>query len=226
MSVARRIGVATFGIGIWNRRWNQRHAGNRSGPNRSWPGRCRFRAIARIGCRAGSPQTAYRHRSPRTRSGRSAKRFPAPREHRNSFRRNKRQPSHRFAAAAPPTLDQVIRYTLFNKAPIANPVQLSVNSQTRVVTGELRASDPDGGAVTYSVTRAPVNGTVDITQSGAYTFTPNTELADNGGTDEFRVTIADANVYRLAGVLRNDPGCCTPLPRVWGSVVRTRPRSR
>lgn len=104
-------------------------------------------------------------------------------------------------SAAPPTLDQIIRYTLFNKAPIANPVQLAVNSQTRVVSGELHATDPDGGAVTYSVTKLPVSGTVEVSPTGAYAFTPNSELAESGGTDQFRVTIADANVYRLAGVL-------------------------
>ena len=172
-----------------------------------------------------------RHRANRLSSGRSTNRVPPPltpdaqRPVRETFPAPPRAPEFvpakqtttfaSVAAAAPPTLDQVIRYTLFNKAPIANPVQLSVNSQTRVVTvNSVQAIRMVGRHLFRD--KAPVNGTVDITQSGAYTFTPNTELADNGGTDQFRVTIADANVYRLAGVLRNDPGDAAPLAQSLG----------
>lgn len=202
MSVARGIGVAAFGLGVGIGTGLSLGAGiglaqTDSGENAAASAPSRESAVERA---AQKPRTGTAHPGRAVARSRNASATP-PRAS-ESVPAKQATTFASVAAAAPPTLDQVIRYTLFNKAPIANPVQLMVNSQTRVVTGELRAIDPDGGAVTYSVTKSPVNGTVEVNQAGAYTFTPNAELADSGGTDQFRVTIADANVYRLTGVLR------------------------
>jgi len=105
------------------------------------------------------------------------------------------------AATSTASLDQIIRYTLFNKSPTVNPVQLSVNPDTRVVAGDLRAVDPGGAPLTYAIARAPVNGTVELNQAGKYTFTPNDEMAENGGTDQFMVAIDNGAAYRLSGLL-------------------------
>jgi hypothetical protein len=105
------------------------------------------------------------------------------------------------AGPAKPTLDQIIQYTFFHKAPSINPIQKSVAPETRVVTGDLRATGPTGSTFTYAVARGPAKGEVHVDSEGTYTFTPNTTLATTGGTDTFTVVVDNSSAYKLAGVL-------------------------
>ncbi len=152
------------------------------------------------------PHTAQ-HRSPaaathaRTALPRLARRATSPAAQTLSERSSVESAAAGAAAASPPSLDQIVRYTLFNKAPTINPVQLSVDPETRLVTGDLRAGGPAGSTLTFALNRPPSKGAVTVGPGGTYTFTPNTELATNGGTDEFMVTVDDGSAYRLTGIL-------------------------
>ncbi|MDL5158960.1 Ig-like domain-containing protein [Actinomycetospora termitidis] len=83
--------------------------------------------------------------------------------------------------------------SLFNRSPVADPVQLPPTT-TGLVTGELHATDPDGDRLTYTVTRAPSHGHVTVDPStGTYTYVPDPVWARTGGTDTFTITIRDNN---------------------------------
>ncbi len=66
-------------------------------------------------------------------------------------------------------------------------------------TGKLKVSDPEGQAVTYTVTRQPKRGTVTIAPDGSFTYTPKKNKV---GVDSFTYTAADpaGNVSREATV--------------------------
>ena len=65
--------------------------------------------------------------------------------------------------------------------------------------GKLRASDPEGGQLTYTVTRSPKRGEVSIDEMGNFTYTPKKNKV---GTDSFTYTATDGagNVSREATV--------------------------
>ncbi|MGW0157878.1 Ig-like domain-containing protein [Mycobacterium sp. NPDC003323] len=66
-----------------------------------------------------------------------------------------------------------------NTAPVAGtPTVGAPNAQTGVVTGHLNFTDPDGDPLTYTVTKAPTNGTLLINAQGGYTFTPTQAARD------------------------------------------------
>lgn len=102
------------------------------------------------------------------------------------------------SAPIPPTFDQIIQYTFFNKAPTVNPVQQSVDPETRIVKGDLRAAG--GPTLTYTLSTAPQKGAVQIESDGTYTFTPNEQLAA-GGTDQFTVIVDNSSNVKLDGIL-------------------------
>ncbi|MDT5338298.1 MAG: large repetitive protein, partial [Mycobacterium sp.] len=85
-----------------------------------------------------------------------------------------------------------------NAAP-ANPtiVVAQPNSTTGIVTGTVKALDPDGDTVRYSGTATTAKGSVTVTTSGAFTYTPTAaaqHAASAGGaaaTDTFTVTATD-----------------------------------
>ena len=56
------------------------------------------------------------------------------------------------------------------------------------ITGKLKVSDPEGQAMTYTVTRQPKRGTVTIGQDGSFTYTPKKNKV---GVDSFVYTAAD-----------------------------------
>jgi len=61
------------------------------------------------------------------------------------------------------------------------------------VTGLLGFTNPDTGAVTYTVTSGPTQGTVVVSANGAYTYTPNASArTGTTATDGFSVTAANA----------------------------------
>lgn len=87
----------------------------------------------------------------------------------------------------------LVRRTLFNQLPTAEPVQRVVTG-LGLIEGVLNAVDPEGDRLSYSLLAAPQHGTVQITDDGKYLYTPNN--ADDGGTydtpDEFTVGVSDS----------------------------------
>jgi hypothetical protein len=88
--------------------------------------------------------------------------------------------------------DVTVSVTDVNEAPVADP-----NNVTDITTAEdqpasftLVYTDPEGGAVNYSVgdDDGPANGDVTVGDDGAFVYTPD---ADFTGEDSFTVTIAD-----------------------------------
>ena len=55
-------------------------------------------------------------------------------------------------------------------------------------TGKLKVSDPEGKPMTYTVTRQPKRGTVEIGEDGSFTYTPKKNKV---GVDSFVYTAAD-----------------------------------
>ena len=66
-------------------------------------------------------------------------------------------------------------------------------------TGSLKASDPEGQPLVYTVTRQPKRGSVEIREDGSFTYTPKKNKV---GVDSFIFTAADpaGNVSREATV--------------------------
>lgn len=65
--------------------------------------------------------------------------------------------------------------------------------------GDLKATDPEGQPMTYTVTRSPKRGNVTVRQDGSFTYTPKKNKI---GVDSFTFTAADpaGNVSREATV--------------------------
>lgn len=65
--------------------------------------------------------------------------------------------------------------------------------------GNVKATDPEGQPMTYTVTRAPKRGNVTLRQDGSFTYTPKKNKV---GVDSFRFTATDpaGNVSREAAV--------------------------
>lgn len=55
-------------------------------------------------------------------------------------------------------------------------------------TGRLKVSDPEGQALTYTLTRQPKRGSVELSQDGSFTYTPKKNKI---GIDSFTYTAAD-----------------------------------
>ena len=66
--------------------------------------------------------------------------------------------------------------------------------------GLLKAYDPEGSQLTYTVTRGPKRGEVTVGNDGSFTYTPNKNKV---GTDSFTYTVTDqaGNVSRQATVV-------------------------
>ena len=85
-----------------------------------------------------------------------------------------------------------------NKSPIAEDSALETYKNLPN-TGKLKVSDPEGEAVTYTITRQPRRGEVTVLEDGTFTYTPKKNKV---GVDSFVYTAADAagNVSREATV--------------------------
>ena len=114
-----------------------------------------------------------------------------------------------FVAPAPNTPEPVtpvvwavlgwVRRNLFNQSPTItyNPTTSVQTGQT--VTGNIGATDPEGDALTYNVTKAPEHGTLTIDQAtGKFTYTPNEIDYDSVQTDSFTVSVADGKFNLLS----------------------------
>jgi VCBS repeat-containing protein len=88
-----------------------------------------------------------------------------------------------------------------NSAPVAGTPTINVNQSTGVVTGNVNATDPDRDTLSYTaVTAATPKGTVVVTNSGAFTYTPTVTARENAASptatnadraDGFTVSVTD-----------------------------------
>ena len=85
-----------------------------------------------------------------------------------------------------------------DKAPVAQDMTIETYKNLPN-EGILKAEDPEGQALTYTVVRAPKRGTVEVRQDGSFTYTPKKNKV---GVDSFTYTAADpaGNVSRTATV--------------------------
>ena len=84
-------------------------------------------------------------------------------------------------------------------APVAEDSALETYKNLPV-EGRLRTEDPEGAAMTYTVTRQPRRGTVTVREDGSFTYEPKKNKV---GVDSFTYTAADpaGNVSREATVI-------------------------
>ena len=91
-----------------------------------------------------------------------------------------------------------------NQTPVLRPAQTG-QSTAGVVSGQLNASDPDSSPLSYNVTQNPVHGSVVVSATGGYAYTPDPAVASTGITDSFRVSVSDAgsgfHIHGLIGLI-------------------------
>ncbi|WP_209369620.1 tandem-95 repeat protein [Priestia megaterium] len=85
------------------------------------------------------------------------------------------------------TSSVIVTVIPINDPPIVPNYQLTTNEDTSV-TSMVIATDIDGNPLTYSLQNAPVNGIVNVSLDGMYTYTPN---ADFNGIDQFTALVSD-----------------------------------
>ncbi|TRX76530.1 Ig-like domain-containing protein [Pseudomonas mangiferae] len=78
---------------------------------------------------------------------------------------------------------------------VSNPPPSSANSsfstdENTAYSGALLASDPDGDALTFSVTQAPAHGSLVLNPDGTFTYLP---AAQYSGTDRFNYQVVDSD---------------------------------
>ena len=85
-----------------------------------------------------------------------------------------------------------------DKAPVAEDFAAETYKNLPL-TGKLKVSDPEGQALTYTITRQPKRGDVVISEDGSFTYTPKKNKV---GVDSFIFTATDpaGNVSREATV--------------------------
>lgn len=96
---------------------------------------------------------------------------------------------------------RVVSLTARNAAPVAGAATIGApNPTTGAVTGSLGVTDANGDPLTYTLTGKPVRGTVTLTASGGFTYTPTAAARHDAATvgapaslttDAFTVTVND-----------------------------------
>ena len=81
----------------------------------------------------------------------------------------------------------MVRRSLFNQLPTADPYRFSVKANGQLV-GTLGVVDAEGDALTYSLSKVPQLGTVQIAPDGIWTYTPGPDFAD-GAPESFTVAV-------------------------------------
>lgn len=74
-----------------------------------------------------------------------------------------------------------------NKMPVAEDCALETYKNLEI-TGQLKATEPEGEAMTFTLTRPPKRGTVEIGEDGSFTYTPKKNKV---GIDSFTYTASD-----------------------------------
>ncbi|MCM3187009.1 tandem-95 repeat protein, partial [Priestia megaterium] len=77
--------------------------------------------------------------------------------------------------------------TPVNDNPVTQNYAVITNEDTPLV-GQIQATDVDGDLLTFQLQSPPTNGTVTVTNSGGYTYTPNLNF---NGSDQFTVLVSD-----------------------------------
>ena len=103
-----------------------------------------------------------------------------------------------LAASVSPALAGTEKNDLAH-APVPENLQIETYRNTSV-GGTLRAADPEGELVTYTITTEPMKGTVELNDDGTFVYTPN---ENKKGKDYFGYKAADAegNVSQEATVI-------------------------
>ncbi len=88
-----------------------------------------------------------------------------------------------------------------DKAPVAEDSAMETYKNL-AVTGKLKVSDPEGAVLTFTVTRQPKRGALELKEDGSFTYTPKKNKV---GVDSFTFTAADpaGKVSREATVTIN-----------------------
>ncbi len=87
-------------------------------------------------------------------------------------------------------IQRLVSITATNSAPIASALSTS-GSEDSPITGQLAASDPDSDPVFFSKVTDPANGSISITPTGTFTYTPNPNFH---GTDSFTFKANDSRL--------------------------------
>jgi hypothetical protein len=105
-----------------------------------------------------------------------------------------------------------IQVTFFNRTPtLTYDGSGNVIHDDGTITGQVVGKDPDGDALTYSVSTA-AKGTVTIDSSGNFTFTPGAGFVPATG-DIFTASVSDATAGQFHGLM----GLLVPG---WGSTAK------
>ncbi|WP_445169627.1 hypothetical protein ACTXG7_10090 [Mycolicibacterium sp. Dal123E01] len=95
-----------------------------------------------------------------------------------------------------------IQYTLFNRAPTANPSRNAQSGEDKEITGAVNGVGNNGYDPTYKVTTQPKYGEVTLDPAtGQYTYTARNDLITPGITDQFTVAVNNGTAAKLPGVL-------------------------
>ena len=89
----------------------------------------------------------------------------------------------------------MVRRSLFNQQPTVNPYQFLTRADGQMV-GTLGSVDPEGSALSYSLTGAPEFGTVQLSSDGTWTYTPRADVAPGTG-DSFTVVVSDGGGFNI-----------------------------
>ncbi|WP_028585634.1 Ig-like domain-containing protein [Desulfogranum mediterraneum] len=84
-----------------------------------------------------------------------------------------------------------------NDAPTAAAGSFTVNEDASY-SGQLSASDPDGGSLSYQLIATPSKGTVTVATSGAFNYTPAENVS---GSDSFSFRVSDGALTSAAAVI-------------------------
>ena len=113
-----------------------------------------------------------------------------------------------------PVVDQItaalmawVRRTFLNESPnLAYDPNKNVQGQFGVITGDIGATDPEGDKIRYVIVKGPQHGTVVVDQAtGVFTYHPDLDFAQAGGSDGFVVRITD-DKFSLLDLFRADHG--------------------
>jgi hypothetical protein len=86
-----------------------------------------------------------------------------------------------------------------NQKPISRPT-VSGQDPDGTITGNLNVVDFEGDSLTYSVSKAPANGSVSVDADGMFTYTPGDPVGIAGGRDVFTIEIGDGANHGLLGL--------------------------
>jgi VCBS repeat-containing protein len=78
----------------------------------------------------------------------------------------------------------------FNQAPVFDTTATLSVDEDDVLEGTLLATDPDGDDLTFTLVDGPANGSITLSDSGAYVYTPD---QDYNGSDSFVAQVSDGN---------------------------------